>query len=322
MAAQSEFDIIERYFSFSTAEADIPLAIGDDAACIVSEKNPLVVATDSLLEGVHFPVDFPAEHVASRAMGVNLSDFAAMAARPRWMTMALSLPALDDDWLAAFSQQLQRLCRQWGVVLIGGDTTCGPLSITLTVIGHPAEQHCLLRSGVAPSDDLWLSGPLGLAAAALSLLTTAQGEHWPLTETDRAALLSAFNAPQPRLELSYHLAEVATAAIDISDGLLADAGHLAEKSGVALCIDGDRLPIATALRQHPDRQQLRQWILSGGDDYELLFTASPERRDEIAAIAAALQLPCQRIGVAEAGRGVQLLGDNWQRTTTEGYRHF
>lgn len=362
MASPSEFDIIQRYFSFSQdntfpsasvsssaqsidSESQAIVAIGDDAAVLPVSENPLVIATDTLIEGVHFPYGFAAEAVASRAMGVNLSDFAAMGAKPRWLTMALSLPNADAEWLEKFSRQFEQQCKQYQVQLIGGDTTKGPLSISLTVLGETDSGQsqlsdsvrsqlaairpnllddkaiCLRRNGAKAGDDIWLSGSLGKGAAALALIS-ADDIDLHCSEADKTQLINSFNAPQPRLTLGAALLGLANSAIDISDGLMADAKHIADQSQVKIIIDGEALPINAALKNYSNQAQLQEWVLAGGDEYELLFTVPAAYRSVVQSIVEWLAVDCTNIGSVEAGRGVTLVGEAWQANNKSGYTHF
>jgi len=335
MSYLSEFDIIKRYFSFadasSIAAVDTLVGIGDDAAVIAAQKNPLVVATDTLIEGVHFPADFLAEHVASRALGVNLSDFAAMGATPRWMTMALSLPHVESEWLGAFSQRLAQLCQQHNVILIGGDTTRNDkgLVISLTIIGETQSKSglCLRRNGAQVGDDVWVSGSLGKGAGALQLLMPSENvTQWSCSDEARSELLLSFYAPEPRLALGKALVGIASSAIDISDGLIADANHIATQSQVQIIIQGDALPIHSSLATNANFEQVQQWVLSGGDEYELLFTAAPEQLAAIQAISLALDLSCTKVGTVGGAKedavDVTVSGEGWSAQNQKGYMHF
>lgn len=338
MASLSEFAIIQRYFS----QCDVPpsvdnkviIGIGDDAAVLPAPAVAQVIASDTLTEEVHFPKDFPADAVASRALGVNLSDFAAMGARPRWITMALSLPAADEEWLRAFAKRFAEDCKLYGVQLIGGDTTRGQLSVSLTVlgdVGRDAAPQYLTRSGAAAGDDLWVSGSLGKGAAALAMLQSAVDQpNWQCDEELRQDLLHSFYAPTPRLSLGQALLPLASAAIDISDGLLADANHIAAQSQLQLLVEADALPVHSALKAFHDQHKVHQWALTGGDEYELLFTAPCAHAEKIAALAESLALPLTRIGKAVAGEGIHLVcseGSAWQSVVNaadlpQGYQHF
>ena len=215
MVALSEFDIIKQYFSFSghgiQKSGGVLLGVGDDAAILPSSKTPIVIATDTLIEGVHFPKYFPPQHLASRALGVNISDFAAMGVKPTAMTMALSLPSSDPQWLAEFSKSLAQQCEYYGIALIGGDTTKSPcLSVSLTLLGntHDEAGSTLRRSAAQDGDDVWVTGSLGKGAAALALLTeTITSEEWPCDLAEKENLIESFNMPQldSILVLSYCL---------------------------------------------------------------------------------------------------------------------
>ena len=330
MVALSEFDIIKQYFSFSghgiQKSGGVLLGVGDDAAILPSSKTPIVIATDTLIEGVHFPKYFPPQHLASRALGVNISDFAAMGVKPTAMTMALSLPSSDPQWLAEFSTSLAQQCEYDGIALIGGDTTKSPcLSVSLTLLGntHDEAGSTLRRSAAQDGDDVWVTGSLGKGAAALALLTeTIASDEWPCDLAEKENLKESFYAPQPRLDFGVELLTFANAAIDISDGLLADAQHIAEQSQTQLSIMGDLLPLHSGLLSHADPDKIKQWVLSGGDDYELLFTAAPPMAEAIMDLSNKHQLPCHRIGAVKSGSGVKLLGNNWTSFKVEGYQHF
>ena len=330
MVALSEFDIIKQYFSFSghgiQKSGGVLLGVGDDAAILPSSKTPVVIATDTLIEGVHFPKYFPPQHLASRALGVNISDFAAMGVKPTAMTMALSLPSSDPQWLAEFSKSLAQQCEYYGIALIGGDTTKSPcLSVSLTLLGntHDEAGSTLRRSAAQGGDDVWVTGSLGKGAAALALLTETIGsDEWPCDLSEKENLKESFYAPQPRLDFGVELLTLANAAIDISDGLLADAQHIAEQSQTQLSIMGDLLPLHSGLSSHADPDKIKQWVLSGGDDYELLFTAAPPMAEAIMDLSNKHQLPCHRIGTVKSGSGVKLLGNNWTSFKVEGYQHF
>jgi thiamine-monophosphate kinase len=272
------------------------------------------VAADTLVAGVHFPEDCPADAVGHRALAVNLSDFAAMGATPAWFTLALTLPRADEAWLAGFSGGLLGLARREGVALIGGDTTAGPLTISVQLLGFVPPGAALRRAGAKPGDLVCVSGTPGDAAAGLASL---QNRLEIADAKARAALRERFLHPQPRLALGQELRGVATAAIDISDGLLADLAKLLEASGVGACIELDRLPFSPALRQSCPNEQAREFAMHGGDDYELCFTLPP---------ACAAQLPkwgASAIGVIEEKPGLRgRLGGNPVSLSIGGYDHF
>ncbi|MGB1807473.1 MAG: thiamine-phosphate kinase [Porticoccaceae bacterium] len=251
------------------------LGIGDDAALLnMPADQQLVVATDTLVESVHFPPQASAEHIATRALCVNLSDMAAMGARPRWFTLALTLPATmaSTQWLESFSHGLATVAEQYDIALVGGDTTAGPLTISLTLLAEVPVAQSLRRDGAKPGDTLYVTGTLGDGAAALEIINRGDLAH-----SER--LLTRFYQPQPQIEAGIRLRNVASACIDISDGLIADLGHICEASGVRSDIQTKLLPIHQELHQLWPQQAV-DWALSGGDDYQLCFTV-PQSRCEI-----------------------------------------
>lgn len=251
------------------------LGIGDDAALLnMPADQQLVVATDTLVESVHFPPQASAEHIATRALCVNLSDMAAMGARPRWFTLALTLPATmaSTQWLESFSRGLATVAEQYDIALVGGDTTAGPLTISLTLLAEVPVAQSLRRDGAKPGDTLYVTGTLGDGAAALEIINRGDLAH-----SER--LLTRFYQPQPQIEAGIRLRNVASACIDISDGLIADLGHICKASGVRSDIQTKLLPIHQELHQLWPQQAV-DWALSGGDDYQLCFTV-PQSRCEI-----------------------------------------
>jgi len=302
----SEFSLIYRYFSSLGHGPGIDLSVGDDCAIVdLPAHERLATSIDTLVEGVHFPADSFPEDIGYRAVAVAVSDLAAMGARPIAMTLALTLPTSDEFWLHTFSQGIAQAASQYSLPLIGGDTTRGPLAITVSVMGALPKNKALLRGGASAGDIICVSGTLGDAAAGLAFL---QGE-WQPSPDHAEFLLQRFNRPQARILLGSELLGVASAAIDISDGLLADVGHIADASGLRAVIDPARLPLSSALLSHPSKEQALQWALAGGDDYELCFTLS----------AAQPPQGCTAIGRMEAGSGVECpLAVDGQ----SGYRHF
>jgi thiamine-monophosphate kinase len=303
----SEFTLIYRYFSALGRGDAVELSVGDDCAILRLEAGErLATSVDTMVEGVHFPPDSFPEDVGFRAVSVAASDLAAMGARPIGMTLALTLPAADELWLHAFSQGIAAASAEYSLPLVGGDTTRGPLTITVQVLGVLPLGQALLRGGAAPGEALYVSGYLGDAAAALAVL---DGE-WLPEPGHTEYLLQRFNRPRARIMLGLELLGRATAAIDISDGLLADAGHVAAASGVKLTIDPALLPLSPALASHPDAGQARRWALTGGDDYELCFS-----------LPAGVQAPtgCTLIGRVAVGSGVDCGLDFG---TATGYQHF
>ncbi|WP_206046765.1 thiamine-phosphate kinase [Mangrovimicrobium sediminis] len=287
-----EFELIYRYFSALGHGPGVDLSVGDDCALLRLEPGErLAVSVDTVVEGVHFPEDMFPEDLGFRAVAVAASDLAAMGARPLAMTVALTLPDSDQLWLHSFSQGVAQAVSEFSLPLVGGDTTRGPLAICVQVMGALPLDSALLRSGASPGDALCVSGTLGDGAAALAVL---QGDFTP-PEGFEEALLECYLRPRARLALGRELLGVASACIDISDGLLADAGHIAAASGVGLRIQPELLPLSPALAGHAERERVLRWALSGGDDYELCFTLPP---------GSALPAGCTRIGEVVAGEGV------------------
>lgn len=303
----AEFDLIERIRRRVLARGDVLLGIGDDAALLqVPAGRQLVVAMDALNAGVHFPHGTAPADIGWKALAVNLSDLAAMGAEPAWCTLALSLPSADAAWLDAFLDGFAALASLHGVALVGGDTTRGPLSACVTVHGFVEPGRALRRDGARPGDDVWVSGTPGDAAAALALMglgpvpAPASGIDAQAT----AALRARLDRPTPRIALGRALAAHAHAAIDVSDGLLADLAHVARASGVRIEIDVDRLPASAALRTAFDADARRLLQAGGGDDYELAFTAPPAARGALEAAATAADTAIARIGRVTGGDGV------------------
>jgi len=287
----SEFDLIRRYFTRPATHT--VLAVGDDAAIVRPRAGmDLVVSTDMLVAGTHFLPDTEPESLGWKALAVNLSDMAAMGAEPRWVVLAAALPAADEDWIAAFCRGFFGLAERFGVDVIGGDTTRGPLNLTPTIFGEVPAGQALTRSGAQPGDLIWVSGSPGLAALGLAHL---QGRV-VLAEPESSRCLNALQRPEPRVALGIALRGLAHAAIDVSDGLLADLGHVLEQSGVSAELDEALLPRAPFLAAPDLAEVARRCLLSGGDDYELIFTAAPESKDAIQEIGRGLALPLTPIG--------------------------
>ena len=314
-----EFQVIDRYFTRQSNDPRVVLGIGDDAA-VVKTGAATAVATDTLVAGVHFPDDLPGDAVGHRAMAVNLSDLAAMGATPRWCTLALTLPDSNHAWLESFAQGLFALAVEHGVELVGGDTTRGPLSVTLQVLGDIDADCMLTRGGAAVGDDIHVTGTLGDAAAGLKLVSRCRSA----TSDAHLMLSSRFLKPTPRVAAGIALRGLASAAIDVSDGLLADLGHLCRASGCAASVDMEGLPVSPQLRELFPRRDAETWALTGGDDYELCFTAPPSRRRKIEQALAACETPVRRIGQLHEGRGVHCRrgGQHMEPPAASGYSHF
>ena len=299
MPALSEFDLIKRYFTYPAPGAR--LGVGDDAALVrVRAGMELAVSTDLLIAGRHFFRHADPRQLGHKALAVNLSDMAAMGATPRWATLSLALPRAEAPWLRAFADGFMRLARKHGVDLIGGDTTRGPLTICVQIMGEVPAGQALTRAGARPGDDIWVSGCLGDAALALAALKQRMG----LKRRELAVVERRLHAPAPRITLGRALRKIANSAIDISDGLLADLGHICERSRVSAVIGFERLPASRVMKRYLERPAARAALLAGGDDYELCFTAAPARHQTILSIAQRVGLPLTCIGsVRPARRG-------------------
>lgn len=315
----SEFELIQRHFTRSAPDA--VLGVGDDCALLQpSAGMQLAVSTDTLVADVHFFADVDPQQLGWKCLAVNLSDLAAMGATPRWATLALTLPEVNDDWLAAFATGLYRCADQFGVSLVGGDTTRGALSITLTVLGEVPPHQALRRDGARPGDEIWVSGTLGDAALALLVL---QGRA-NLTRADLATLAARLHTPTPRVELGLALRGLANSAIDVSDGLLADLGHILTRSGVGAIVEYTHLPLGEIVHDYTAHPEFDACVLSGGDDYELCFTAPVAHRQALSEIAARLGVRLTAIGSIRAEPGLIVRDAQGQALDTRhtGYDHF
>jgi thiamine-monophosphate kinase len=313
----SEFELIRRHFTHPVTHT--LLGVGDDAALIRPRPGMvLALSTDMLVAGTHFLPDADPEALGWKALAVNLSDMAAMGAQPRWALLAASLPAADEPWLEAFCRGFFGLARSYQVDVVGGDTTRGPLNLTPTIIGEVPAGQALTRSGARAGDLVWISGSPGLAALGLAHL---QGRT-QLPATALPACLDALHRPQPRVSLGIALRGIASACIDVSDGLLGDLRHVLEASGVAAELDAARLP-AAALAAMPERPELaRECALTGGDDYELLFTAPARREPQLRAVALQLALPLSAIGRIVPGPAGGIAVAGAQHLARDGFDHF
>jgi len=314
--AGSEFELIDRFFRRASRRDDVVLGIGDDAAVLrVPPQRELVVALDTLNEGVHFLPQTAPSDVGHKALAVNLSDLAAMGAEPAWLTLSLSIPRYDEQWLAAFADGLFSLADRYGMALVGGDTTRGPLSVSVQVQGFVEPGSVLRRSGAKPGEAVMVSGSLGDAALALRQLKSGAAAD--------KALLARLNRPEPRVELGRRLAALASAAIDVSDGLLADLGHVLQASGCGARLQLDSLPRSASFAacSESDAWDLQ---LAGGDDYELCFTVEPSRIAKVEAAAAGLGVAVTRIGEIEAAPGIRCVTANGAlyEPSLRGWDHF
>jgi thiamine-monophosphate kinase len=296
-----EFDLIAKYFTRSVTRA--ALGVGDDCALFATAPGTqLAVSSDMLVEGRHFLPTVAPERLGHKALAVNLSDLAACGAKPLGFTLALALPRVDEVFLEGFSRGLLALADEHGCELIGGDTTQGPLNLCITVFGEVPQGQALLRSGAQPGDDVYVSGTLGDARLALEVFRG----HVVLDGRSFERVRAAMERPPPRVALGLALRGIATSAIDVSDGLLGDLAHVLRRSNVGAELQVDAMPRSDDLRALPAAMQ-REFTLAGGDDYELVFTAPPQRAPQVAAAAIAAQTTVTRIGRIDAAAGLRLI---------------
>jgi thiamine-monophosphate kinase len=317
-----EFELIRRYFGQTGAvRPDVELGVGDDAALLcVPQGMDLVAAVDTIVEGRHFPAGADARSVGHRALAVNLSDIAAMGAAPAWATLALTLPLADAAWLDGFARGFAELADAHGVALVGGDTTSGPLTVSVQILGHVPRGAALRRGGGKAGDILAVTGTLGDAGAGLALALGA------LEAADAAAareLLRRFEYPTPRVDFGMAARGIASAAMDISDGLVGDLPKLAAAAGLGAAIEVQQLPVSDALRTVADAEQSRAWALGAGDDYELLLAVPPEQFGALASRARQLNLRFTAIGELRRGNAVSwtLEGAHYV-PSVQGFDHF
>ncbi|MES3040245.1 MAG: thiamine-phosphate kinase [Pseudomonadota bacterium] len=333
--ALDEFGLIRRYFTRADhlLPAGVRLGIGDDAALLdLPPGESLVVTTDTLVAERHFPHDALPFDIGWKALAVNLSDLAAMGATPVGVTLAITLPSADEAWLAAFAEGFFALADAHGVPLIGGDTTRGPLSITVTALGSVPFKQALRRDGAQAGDLIYVSGTLGDGGLGLALAQSRlQDVHLP--PLHQAHALVRLHRPTPRLALGLALRGIASAALDVSDGLVQDLGHLLKASGksepLGATLTLEQLPLSPAMQYLAGegdalQQQVLDWALAAGDDYELLFTVPASMQQQVAALAHALELPLTHIGVvsAEAGLDLRWKSEAYRGDESAGYRHF
>ena len=318
-SAPGEFEIIRDFFQRQSADADVLLGIGDDAA-LLQVSGSIAVATDTLVAGVHFLAGMSPARLAQRALAVNLSDMAAMGAQPRWFTLALTLPNADVDWLSAFSMSLHASAGEYQMTLIGGDLTRGPLTITLQLIGTVPAELALRRDGARSGDLVFVTGTVGDAAGGLRLL------QQQVEIDDRASakeLIDRFECPTPRVSAGIALRGIASAAIDISDGLSADLARLCAASGCGARVDMAKLPISDALQACFGKDASIEMAMTGGDDYELLFTAAPAERERVIAALSLLDVTAACIGECIAGNAVNIYNNGrYISAARPGYTHF
>ncbi|MGD2117282.1 MAG: thiamine-phosphate kinase [Chromatiales bacterium] len=316
--SRSEFEIIAAFFASLTPQRDdVVLGIGDDCALLQPPAGKLLaVSSDTLVEGVHFFPGCDAHALGHKALAVNLSDLAAMGAEPAWVSLALTLPEADENWLSAFAAGFRQLAEQHHVQLVGGDTTRGPLSISITIQGFVAPDKVLRRSGAQIGDLVCVTGQLGGAALAVELINAGMS----LPDDIQQKL----DYPVPRIAAGQQLAQHATAAIDVSDGLLADLGHILQASGAAAELSAAAMPMLPAVQHQAEQQSRWDLPLSGGDDYELCFTIAPQHQSWLLQLAENLDCPVTVVGHIVPGEGISVTlsdGSLWQGHAA-GYQHF
>ncbi len=316
----AEFDVIANYFSQDFPKRpDVILGVGDDAAlCTMPPNKQLVIAVDTLIENIHFPKKTSPEDIGYKALAVNLSDMAAMGATPAWMTLALTCPHTDETWLSKFSAGLRKLAESHEVSLIGGDTTSGPLTITIQIIGFVPSDAALQRRGAQPGDGIYVTGTIGDAGLGLASIEKRLLLARPLQKIVETRL----HRPTPRLSEGQALRGIASSAIDISDGLMADLGHILTASGVGATIQADNLPLSSTLRDSLSVDTAWNFALSSGDDYELCFTVAEDK--ETALQAALPANSYTRIGIIERRMGLRCLDSDGRMFLPQesGYEHF
>lgn len=328
--SHGEFQIIDQFFTHSPFGQWTSQGIGDDCALIDTGVERLAVTTDMMAIGTHFLPDCAPENVGYKALAVNLSDLAAAGAVPRAFFLSIGLPGRNDEWLAKFSTGMMALAHESGCALLGGDTTRTPLvngthapiTISITAMGALPPGKGLTRAGAKPGDDIWVSGTLGDAYAGLKM---AWG-HWAAKETDKAHFKHRMERPTARIALGTALLDIATAAADVSDGLLADLGHILDRSNVGCDLLWDAIPRSAALQTLSEGHQ-QEASLTGGDDYELIFTAPVAAREQITRLSLATSLRLTRIGkirARDSGDNLVLRSEKGIiiRTPTEGFNHF
>lgn len=315
----TEFDIIKQYFTQPTSHTD--LGIGDDAALLSSaEGQQLVVSADMSVAGTHFYKNAEPYDIGWKSLAVNVSDMAAMGATPKWATLAIALPNINETWLKEFSRGFFACAKAFSVDIIGGDTTKGPLNIAVQIIGEVPNGKALTRNGAKAGDDIWVSGHIGSAALGLAGLKSPQ---ILLEDETLFACLKALNIPQPRVKLGLALRDIASSCIDISDGLLADLSHILKAAKLGTNIALENIPCLPLLHKRLDKVSVQKAILTGGDDYELCFTASPEYREKIMALSSELNIPLTLIGLTRPQQNISVeFNETPINMTKLGYEHF
>ena len=314
----NEFNLIKQYFTRETHHTD--LSVGDDAALIsISAGMQLAISSDMLVAGTHFFHDAAPHDIGWKALAVNVSDMAAMGANPKWATLAIALPEVKDAWLSEFSRGFFACADAFNIDLIGGDTTKGLLNISVTIMGEVPSGEALRRNGAKIDDDIWVSGQLG--SAALGLANLQDKTHVP--EVALPACLNTLHTPTPRAALGLALRGIATSCIDISDGLLADLGHILTASNCGATLDLEKIPCIEYFKNDLDNAETQQMLLAGGDDYELCFTAPKSKCEEINLLSNQLNLAITCIASTRTDIGLQVYYKNNQITLLkQGFDHF
>ncbi len=321
----SEFSLINQYFNSGYSQRDdVSIGIGDDAAVTtVPAGMQLVSAVDTLVEGVHFPKQTSAFSIGYKSLAVNLSDLAAMGAQPAWAMLAITMPQADESWIKEFCEGFFQLAHLHNVQLIGGDTTQGPLAITVQVMGFVPAGKAIPRSGAQPGDIVYVSGTLGDAAAALYIVENFTDEDKRKSAEAVNAIVKKLEQPSPRVELGLKLREIATSAIDVSDGLVADLNHVLEASEAGAVLYREKIPVSDFVKAIDVSGQSFQWALHGGDDYELCFTAAESNRKAVAEITSLLNIVVTEIGAVEQQKKIRLRDKNVCTDLSPfGYEHF
>ncbi len=324
----SEFDIIEKYFTPAKgSQNQVELGVGDDGALVdVPETHNLVVTTDMFISGVHFPEKTSPENIACKALAVNLSDLAAMGANPRWFTLAISLPEINPDWLKRFAESLMKQAAFYNISLIGGDTNKGPLSITIQALGQVPKSKALRRSTARKGDYIYCTGTLGDAALGLAIL---QGKQTVIDDEDRNYLLKRLNCPTPRLGAGLSLRSGASAAIDISDGLINDLQHILDASSdeeqgtIGAVLNLEDLPLSDSFKRYLGEVDAWEMALAGGDDYELCFTVSATEQDLLLTSLSNAGCIYTQIGRVTGKKGIELQNSGARvNLNLTGFEHF
>jgi len=319
--ALSEFELINQYFkSIVGHRKDVHLGIGDDAALLdVPEGQRLVVTVDTLVKDIHFSSDVTPEDLAHKSLVVNLSDLAAMGAAPAWVTLSLTIPEADKNWIESFSQKFAELCRYFDVQLVGGDTCRGELSVSVQAMGFVPHTSALKRSSAQPGDLIYVTGHIGDAGAGLALQQEQKTEY----SIDEQFLISRLDNPTPRLEVGIMLRNIANAAIDISDGFIQDLSHILDASDVGAVVEVGNLPVSDVMQSNYTEKQAQSFAMTAGDDYELCFTVSPENQDALDRVLSTVSCPVTQVGRITASKGLQLRNkDELLQQPSLGYEHF